>query len=236
MAHGADAYSRLAIALDFSSRAVASAFIQRIGAPSVVYKIGLELLFADGLALAAELIAAKQQVFIDAKLLDIGHTVERATARVAEMGAAYLSVHASDRKTLAAAARGSGGSELKVLGVTVLTSFSAEDVAEHGIHETPEALALRRAGMAHDEGLDGVIASAHEAASIKHAFGAEFLAVTPGIRLSGGDLGDQSRVATPAAAIRAGADLLVVGRPITQATDPKAALNTILADIAQALR
>jgi orotidine-5'-phosphate decarboxylase len=170
-------------------------------------------------------------VFVDAKLLDIEATVERATAAIARMGVAFLTVHALDKKTLAAAVRGRGDSTLKLLGVTVLTNLAPADLVEQGCDHPLAELVLHRARLAMECGFDGVIASGHEAAKIRSATGPDFLIVTPGVRPQGADAQDQTRAVTPASAIKAGADYLVVGRPITRAADPRAAAEAIVAEI-----
>jgi orotidine-5'-phosphate decarboxylase len=143
-------------------------------------------------------------------------------------------VHGHDTKTLQAAVRGRAGSDLKLLAVTVLTSLGPSDLEEQGIALAPRDLVLRRAKLALEAGFDGVVASGQEAGAIRAASGSNFLIVTPGIRLPGGDAGDQSRVTTPQDALRAGADHIVVGRPITAAPDPRAAAETFVAQIADA--
>jgi len=226
---------RLIVALDVPSVEEAWALIDKLGDSVGVYKIGLELLFSGGFALAKELAQRGHPVFVDAKLLDIEATVERATAAIAQMGAAFLTVHALDRKTLAAAARGRGDSALMLLGVTVLTNLAPADVIEQGIdHPLPE-LVLHRAKLAREAGLDGVIASGHETAQIRDAMGPQFLIVTPGVRPQGSAAQDQARAVTPRIAISAGADYLVVGRPITRAPDPRMAADSIVAEMAEAL-
>ena len=225
---------RLIVALDVPGVEDAKAFIDKLGDSVGVYKIGLELLFSGGFALIHELAQAGRPVFVDAKLLDIEVTVERATAAIARSGAAFLTVHAMDRKTIAAAARGRGDAPLKLLGVTVLTNLSRADLAEHGIDEAPLAVVQRRAMMARDGGFDGIIASAQEARALRERL-RQSLIVTPGIRQAGEDTQDQTRVMTPEAAIKAGADYLVVGRPITQAPDPREAAEAIVEEIASAL-
>ncbi|MCH8239065.1 MAG: orotidine-5'-phosphate decarboxylase [Proteobacteria bacterium] len=229
------AHERLIVALDVKGPDEARTLVAKIGAYAGVWKIGLELLFSGGAELARELSAQGQKVFVDAKLLDISNTVERATANIAAMGAAFLTIHGHDIKTLKSAVAGRGDAPLKLFAVTVLTSLNAADLAEQGIDESPADLALRRAELAKKSGFDGVIASGHEAASIREATGDDFLIVTPGIRPAGADADDQARVMTPTKAIRAGADYLVVGRPITQATDPGAAARAIVEEIEQAL-
>ena len=229
-----EARDRLIVALDVPSVEEARALIEKLGDSVGVYKIGLELLFSGGFALAQELARQGRAVFVDAKLLDIETTVERATAVIAASGAQFLTVHAMDRKTIAAAARGRGNAKLKLLGVTVLTNLSRADLAEHGIDEAPRAVVQRRAMMAQDGGFDGIVASGKEAQALRERL-RQFLIVTPGIRPEGADAQDQTRAVTPGAAIKAGADYLVVGRPITRASDPRAAADAIVAEIASAL-
>ncbi|MCG8562402.1 MAG: orotidine-5'-phosphate decarboxylase [Hyphomicrobiales bacterium] len=223
---------RLIVALDVPRVADAQALVERLDDAVGVYKIGLELLFVGGGAFARGLVAAGKRVFFDAKLQDIGNTVERATANIAELGATFLTVHGTDRKTLDAAVRGRGGSELKLLAVTVLTNLTEDDLEEQGIHMSPARLVARRAWLAAEAGFDGVVASGQEAARIRDELGPDALIVTPGIRLTEDAEGDQARVMTPARAIGDGADYLVVGRPITQAEDPRAAAEAFVAEIA----
>ncbi len=231
-----DAKSRLFIALDVPDVARAEALVARIGNDGVCYKIGLELLFGGGLALAQKLKAQGRQIFLDMKLLDIPNTVEKAAANIAALGLDYLTVHGTDRKTLDAAVKGRGGSKLKLLAVTVLTSTDAVDLAEQGITGmSPADLVVHRAKLARSAGFDGVISSGQEAAAIRAAIGPDFLIVTPGIRLAEGPDGDQARVLTPEKAIRAGASHLVVGRPISNAPDPAAVSRTFTSHIASAL-
>jgi len=226
---------RLIVALDVPTPDEARAFISKIGEHAGVWKIGLELLFAGGAELAAALSAQGQKVFVDAKLLDIPHTIERATANIADMGAAFLTVHGHDMKTMEAAMNGRGTSDLKLLAVTVLTSLDKADLEQQGSMMTTDELVLHRANLRREAGFDGVIASGHEAAAIREATGDDFLIVTPGIRPAGTDAGDQARVMTPSRAIQAGADYLVVGRPILQAKDPAAAARAIVEEIGRAL-
>ncbi len=225
---------RLIVALDVPDVEEAKVLIDRLGESVSIYKIGLELLFSGGFALAQELARQGRSVFIDAKLLDIEATVERATAVIAESGATFLTVHALDRKTIAAAVHGRGDTKLKLLGVTVLTNLSRADLAEHGIDEAPLAVVQRRAMMARDGGFDGVIASGQETRALRERL-RQTLIVTPGIRPAGADTQDQTRVVTPQAAIKAGADYLVVGRPITRASDPRQAADAIVEEITEAL-
>jgi orotidine-5'-phosphate decarboxylase len=228
------AKDKLIVALDLPSYDDARALVDRLGDSVNFYKIGLELLFADGLSLARELKFEGKRVFLDLKFLDIGNTVERAVAAAAGLSVDFLTVHGHDTKTLKAAVRGRGGSKLKLLAVTVLTSLGRSDLEEQGISSTPADLVLRRARLAKEAGFDGVVASGQEAAAVRAELGPGFLIITPGIRLPGADSGDQSRVTTPEDALRAGANHLVVGRPINAAEDPKAAANAFLAHILQA--
>jgi orotidine-5'-phosphate decarboxylase len=225
---------KLIVALDLPTYDEARALVDRLGDAVSFYKIGLELLLAGGLELARELKFDGKRVFLDLKFLDIGNTVERAVAAAAGLGVDFLTVHGLDTKTLNAAVRGRAGSNLKLLAVTVLTNLEQADLDEQGISLTPEQLVLRRAKLANTAGFDGVIASGQEAGTVRAASGPQFLIVTPGIRLAGADSGDQNRVTTPEDALRAGADHLVVGRPINAAKDPRAAAEAFLARIAEA--
>jgi orotidine-5'-phosphate decarboxylase len=222
------------VAVDVPDPAEAKQLIATIGDAAGVFKIGLELLFSGGFSLVDELAAKGHKIFLDAKLLDIEATVERATAAIARSGAAFLTVHATDSKTLKAAARGRGSSDLKLLGVTVLTNLGPADLKEQGIIEPPVALVPQRAQLAEEAGLDGVVCSGKEAAALRERLGRNFLIVTPGIRPAGADANDQTRAVTPEAAIQAGADYLVVGRPITRAEDPRGAAERIVEEIAAA--
>lgn len=219
-------FDRLIVALDVPTASDARSLVTRLGEAVTFYKIGHELLFAGGLELARELKSEGKRVFLDMKLLDIANTMERSVANAALMGVDFLTIHGHDSKSIAAAAAGRGTSPLKLLAVTVLTNLSAADVAEQGNRLTPADLVLHRARLAQAAGCDGVIASGQEAASIRAVVGPDFLIVTPGIRLAGAASDDQTRIMTPIDAVRAGADHIVVGRPITQAADPRAvALN-----------
>jgi orotidine-5'-phosphate decarboxylase len=226
---------RLIVALDVPSVEQAKALIATLGDSIGVYKIGLELLFAGGFELAHDMARHGRPVFVDAKLLDIEATVERATAAIARSGAAFLTVHALDAKTLDAAVRGRGDSALKLLGVTVLTNLARDDLKEQGVDRSPQELAIYRAMLAQEAGFDGVVASGQEAAALRQALGPGVLIVTPGVRPKGAESHDQTRTITPAEAIGAGADYLVVGRPITRAADPRAAVDAIVGEIAEAL-
>jgi orotidine-5'-phosphate decarboxylase len=226
---------RLIVALDVPRVEEAKALIERLGDSVGVYKIGLELLFSGGFDLARELAAQGRSVFIDAKLLDIEATVERATAAIAASGAAFLTVHALDAKTLDAAVRGRADNKLRLLGVTVLTNLARDDLKEQGVDRSPEELAVYRAMLAQEAGFDGVVASGQEAAPLRQALGPGVLIVTPGVRPKGAERHDHARTMSPAEAIAAGADYLVVGRPITRAPDPREAAEAIVEEIASAL-
>ncbi|MEO0792158.1 MAG: orotidine-5'-phosphate decarboxylase [Pseudomonadota bacterium] len=230
-----DERARLIVALDVADADAARELVDAIGDGASFYKVGLELVMAGGLPLVEELRDQGRMVFLDVKLLDIGNTVERSVARAAETGANLLTIHGVDRKTVAAAAAGRGDSDMKILGVTVLTNLNVDDVADQKIETPIPDLVLHRAKLTVSAGGDGVVASALEASAVRAAIGSEALVVTPGIRLADDALGDQTRVATPASAIQAGASHIVVGRPITQADDPRAAAERFQEAIAAAL-
>ena len=226
---------RIICALDVPTTAEAAALVARVQDAVGFYKIGLQLFAAGGMDLARDLKADGRKVFLDWKLHDIGATVEKAAANLAEAGCDLLTVHARPQ-VMAAAARGVAGSGLKVLGVTVLTSLTAEDLIADDHSLSPADLVERRVRQALDAGIDGVVASPHEAARVKalavEAGRDDFLIVTPGVRPEGAALDDQARAATPEAALRAGATHLVIGRPITAAADPRQAALAIAETIA----
>ena len=224
---------RLIVALDLSDVGAAEKLVERIGDAANFYKVGMELAYGGGLALVPDLVAAGKQVFVDLKLHDIPNTVERATAQVAKLGASFLTVHAYPQ-TMKAAVAGAKGTGLKILAVTVLTSYDDMDLLEAGYRFGVVEMVRRRAEQAQALGVDGVVASAAEAKDIRAAVGKDMILVTPGIRPAGASVGDQKRVATPASAIHDGADYLVVGRPVTEAPDPRAAATTIVEEIAAA--
>jgi orotidine-5'-phosphate decarboxylase len=228
-----DARERLIVALDVPSVAAAEAMVARLGESVWFYKIGYQLAFAGGLSFAAGLIAAGKQVFLDLKLHDIGNTVAKGVESVAELGATFLTVHAYPQ-TMKAAAEAKRGSRLRILAVTVLTSYDDADLAAAGYELTVRELAAARAAQARDIGVDGLVCSAEEAPSLRDIVGNGMVLVTPGIRPAGTATGDQKRIMTPAAAIKAGADYLVVGRPVVEAGDPRAAADAIVAEIEQA--
>jgi orotidine-5'-phosphate decarboxylase len=224
----------LIVALDMPSVSEARQLIAKLDDSVSFYKVGLELMFAGGLELASELKQHGKRVFLDMKLLDIATTVERAVSNIKELGLDFLTVHGHDAKTLHAAVNGRRDSDMKLLAVTVLTSLTAEDLRQQGSDQSPADLVVRRARLAQEAGFDGVIASGQEAARIREATSPRFLIVTPGIRLTGSAMDDQERVMTPAHAIAAGANHIVVGRPITQADDPRAAAQTFQHHIREA--
>lgn len=225
---------RLIIALDLPTTEEAETRVNAIGAEGAFYKIGYQLMPIGGLDLARRLTDAGKKVFLDFKFHDIGATVERGVRSVAKLGGDFLTVHA-EPDVLKGAVEGRGDDpRLKILAVTVLTSLDQAALAKMGI-ETPVAdLVLKRAEFAAEAGADGVVASAREAAAIKARFGDALTIVTPGIRPAGAGADDQKRVVTPANAIAAGTDYLVVGRPVVNAADPAAAARAIHAEIAAA--
>lgn len=230
-----DARERLIVALDVPSVAAAETMTKQLGESVWFYKIGYQLAFAGGLPLAARLIAAGKQVFLDLKLHDIGNTVTKGVESVAQMGATFLTVHAYPQ-TMKAAVEGKQGSKLRILAVTVLTSYDDADLAAAGYEMNVKELAAARAAQARDTGVDGLVCSAEEAASLRDIAGSRMVLVTPGIRPAGSASGDQKRIMTPSRAIEAGANYLVVGRPVLEARDPKAAADAIVSEIEQATR
>ena len=228
-----DPRERLIVALDVSSIAEAEALVARLGETVSFYKIGYQLAFAGGIDFARVLAGAGKRIFLDLKLHDIGNTVARGVEGVARLGASFLSVHAYPQ-TMHAAVDARKGSTLRLLAVTVLTSYGDADLAAAGYDFTVSELVGERAAQARDVGIDGLVCSGEEAATLRSNLGAGMILVTPGIRPAGAAAGDQKRIMTPAAAIAAGADHLVVGRPIIAAPDPKAAADAIIAEISAA--
>ena len=220
----------LIVALDFDSPQKARELVDRLGPQVAIYKVGLELYAAAGMDFVRELTAAGKDVFLDLKLYDIGETVKRAVARIAASGVRFSTVHGSGA-VMRAAAEGRGSSSLKLLAVTVLTSFDREDLADLGYPcavSEPVALRVRRAMEAR---LDGIVCSALEAALVRQTAGPGAILVTPGVRSAGAGKGDQKRVATPAEALRDGANYLVIGRQVTRSPDPAAEVRRILEEI-----
>ncbi len=222
---------RLIVALDVPDAATAEKLIADIGDAATFYKIGMELAYGgEGLGLVGRLAAAGKRVFLDLKLHDIPNTVQRATGEVAQLGATFLTVHAYPQ-TMRAAVAGARGSGLRLLGVSVLTSMNDADLAEAGYALGVAGLVARRATQAVDAGLAGLVSSAAEVGALRAFVPPGFALVTPGIRPPSTEVGDQKRVATPDAAIRAGADYLVVGRPVAAAAAPRAAAEAIVGEI-----
>ena len=228
-----DARDRLIVALDLPGVKEAEAMVSRLGDAVTFYKIGYQLAYAGGLSFTDALIKSGKQVFLDLKLHDIGNTVSKGVESVAQSGATFLTVHAYPQ-TMKAAVEGKRGSKLKILAVTVLTSYDDNDLTEAGYKLGVGALVGQRAGQARDLNVDGLVCSAEEAANLRKIVGPGLSLVTPGIRPAGAAKDDQKRIMTPEKAISAGADYLVVGRPITEAADPKAAAEAIVAEIKQA--
>src|SRR6202158_3377487 len=225
---------RLIVALDLPAVAAAEAMIGRLGDSVTFYKIGYQLAYAGGLPLVRQLADAGKKVFVDLKLHDIGNTVARGVESIAKSGATFLTVHAYPQ-TMKAAVEGRAGSGLKILGVTVLTSYDDGDLHAAGYRLGVSDLVEARAQQAQVLGVDGLVCSPEEAASLHKIVGHQMVLVTPGVRPAGTAPGDQRRIMPRARAIAAGADYLVVGRPVIEAADPKAAADAIQAEIAQAL-
>src|SRR6201991_2451351 len=224
---------RLIVGLDLPSVAAAEAMIARLGDSVTFYKIGYQLAYAGGFPLVRKLSDAGKKVFLDLKMHDIGNTVARGVENVAKLGATFLTVHAYPQ-TMKAAVE-ARGPDLKILAVTVLTSYDDADLHAAGYRLNVSDLVEARAQQAQVLGVDGIVSSPEEAASLRKIVGHQMHLATPGIRPAGAATGDQKRIMTPARAIAAGADYLVVGRPITEAADPKAAADAIQAEIKQAL-
>lgn len=224
---------RLIVGLDVPTLAEAEKAVRDLEGTARFYKIGYQLAFAGGLDFARELASGGTKVFLDMKLLDIDNTVAKGVENIARMGVSMLTLHAYP-KAMRAGVEATRGSDLCLLGVTVLTSMDAQDLIEAGYRESPHELVLKRAEQARQAGMGGVVCSAGEAAEVRGIVGSGMAVVTPGIRPAGGDPGDQKRVMTPADAIRAGASHLVVARPIVAAVDRKRAAQAILEEMAAA--
>jgi orotidine-5'-phosphate decarboxylase len=224
---------RLIVALDLPFVAEAERLAHQLGDTVSFYKIGYQLGYAGGLDFAGDLIASGKKVFLDLKLHDIGNTVGKGVESIVKLGATFLTVHAYPQ-TMKAALEARRGSALKVLAVTILTSYNDADVAEAGYQGTLPEQVKRKAAQARDLGIDGIVCSAEESAMLRPLIGPDKLLVTPGIRPAGAASGDQKRIMTPSAAIAAGSDYLVVGRPITESPEPKAVADAIVAEIAAA--
>ncbi|ABE37625.1 orotidine-5'-phosphate decarboxylase [Rhodopseudomonas palustris BisB5] len=224
---------RLIVALDVPSVDAANAMIEKLGDSVGFYKIGYQLAYAGGLPLVEKLARAGKKVFVDLKLHDIGNTVARGVESLNSLGATFLTVHAYPQ-TMKAAVAARGDSGLKILAVTVLTSYDDSDLADAGYRFGVRDLVEARARQALAIGVDGLVCSPEEAANLRGIVGPDMALVTPGIRPAGAAAGDQKRIMTPARAIAAGASHLVVGRPVMEAADPKQAAEAIVAEIAQA--
>ena len=221
---------RLYVALDLPSVDQAYDLTRALGDSVVSYKIGLQLLPVGGMELAKRLKDDSKHVFLDFKFHDIDATVEKATRSVADFGADLLTVHARP-DVMNAAAKGRGESDLKILGVTVLTSLDKAALEAIGYVDSCEDLVMRRVKQARSAGIDGIVSSPLEASAVRAQTGDKFLIVTPGVRMPGGDVGDQKRVATPYDALHNGASHIVVGRPINAARDPRRAAQDIVANM-----
>jgi len=224
---------RLIVALDVPTPDDARRIVSDIGDAASFFKIGYQLVFAGGLGLVGELADRGHKIFLDMKLLDIDNTVAKGVGNIARLGATFLTIHAYP-KAMRAAVEGRGDSALKLLGVTVLTSMDDADLAEAGYAADAATLVATRAGQTKEAGMDGIICAPTEAQAMRQALGDDMLVVTPGIRPATAEAGDQKRIMTPARAIRAGADHLVVGRPVVAASDPRGAALAIQAEIDEA--
>jgi orotidine-5'-phosphate decarboxylase len=227
---GGASRDRVIVALDVESVEAARRLVGALGDSVSFFKIGMELAYGGGFALVDELKSAGKQVFLDLKLHDIGQTVERATRQIARLGVDFLTVHAYPQ-TMAAARAGAAGGPLRLLAVTVMTSYDDADLAEAGYGLGVAELVTRRARQAKTAKIDGLVLSPLELRPIRALVGDEMVLVTPGVRPAGSALGDQKRVLTPAQAIADGADYLVVGRPVYAARDPRAAVEAIVEEI-----
>ena len=229
---------RLIVALDVSTAVEAQEIVYEMGDSVSFYKVGLQLFAAEGPKIVSELVSSGRKVFLDLKLHDIPNTVGQAVKSICGLGVRMVTVHAAGGSTMmkeAVQAAKAGAVEPIILGVTVLTSFGQLDLEESGVHIDLSQQVRRLADLAKSSGCRGVVTSPREAASLRSALGPDLAIVTPGIRPAGSDAGDQSRIATPAAAIRAGASHLVVGRPIVGATNRNHAAKLILEEIGAAI-
>jgi orotidine-5'-phosphate decarboxylase len=230
----ATARDRLIVGLDIPTIGEAEVIVKALGDDVLFYKIGYQLAFAGGLEFARDLAADGKKIFLDMKLLDIDNTVAKGVENIAKMGMSMLTLHAYP-KAMRAAVEAARGSDLCLLGVTVLTSMDEQDVIDAGYEYDPHTLVLRRAEQARAAGMGGIVCSAEESSAVRKIVGPDMAIVTPGIRPAGSDKGDQKRVMTPADALRAGSSHLVVARPIVKAADPHAAALAILNEMTSAL-
>jgi orotidine-5'-phosphate decarboxylase len=224
---------RLIVALDLPGVDAAEAMVARLGDSVTFYKVGYQLAFAGGLPLVRRLADQGKKVFLDLKLHDIGNTVARGVKSIVKLAPTFLTVHAYPQ-TMKAAVEARAGSGLKILAVTVLTSYDDDDLHAAGYQFGVSDLVEARAQQAQALGVDGLVCSPGEAAAVRKTVGHQMRLVTPGVRPSGSASGDQKRIMTPARAVAAGADHLVIGRPILEATDPRAVVDSVLAEIAPA--
>ncbi len=228
------ARERLIVALDTPDVGSARELVRQIGNQAVFYKVGFQLALAGGLDLVRDLKAQGHKVFLDMKLLDIDNTVAKAVEQAVALNVDMLTIHAYPN-AIRAAVSAAKGSALTLLGVTVLTSMDDSDLRAAGYAQDAASLVARRAAQARDAGMGGLVCSPVEAAAVRAIVGPDMAIVTPGVRPAGSSEGDQKRIATPGAAIAAGATHLVVGRPVTEAIDPGAAAAAIVAEIAENL-
>lgn len=219
---------RLVIAVDLSERDEILRLVENLRGTVGVFKIGLQAFIANGPSIVREVVSSGERVFLDLKIHDIPNTAKHAVAEAAALGASIATVHAAGGEAML---RACALDTLLVLGVTVLTSLDTAELERIGLQGSPVENAVRLARLAKDSGLRGAVASPHEIRSIRDACGAEFVILTPGIRLAGSDVGDQRRTMTPREAVVAGADYVVVGRPITSADDPRSAALRIVEEM-----
>jgi len=229
-----DARDRVIVALDVASVEKASDLVLALGDAATFYKVGMQLVFAGGLGFIAALTDAGKRVFLDMKLLDIENTVAGAVTSIAGLGVTFTTIHAYPN-VMRAAVRANPRSGSGLLGVTVLTSMDDADVTAAGYGRSVAELVAARAADAREAGMDGVVCSPREVAAVRTVVGPDMVIVAPGVRPAGTAAGDQKRVTTPTDAIAAGADYIVVGRPITAAADPKAAARAVTAEVQAAL-
>lgn len=223
--------SRIIIALDVASEEEALALVHRLGGDASFYKVGMELYASAGMALVRKLLDQGKRIFLDLKFYDIGETVKRAVASVAQTGVDLLTIHGSGA-VMRAAVEGRADSKLKLLAVTVLTSFDEEDLRDLGYPCPVKELVELRARKAREAGIDGLVCSPLEVARVREIAGPDMVLATPGVRSEGSSTGDQKRVATPREALRSGANYLVIGRQVTRAADPLTALQSLHQEIA----
>ncbi|QRM43368.1 orotidine-5'-phosphate decarboxylase [Rhizobium sp. BG4] len=229
-----NARERLIVGLDVPTLGEAEKIVSTLGDDVLFYKIGYQLVFAGGLEFARELAQSGKKIFLDMKLLDIDNTIASGVENIVKMGMSMLTLHAYP-KAMKAAVEAARGSDLCLLGVTVLTSMDEQDLISAGYEYDPHTLVLRRAEQALAAGMGGIVCSAEESSAVRKIVGPNMAVVTPGIRPAGSEKGDQKRVMTPADALKAGSSHLVVARPIVKAADPREAARAILSEMDAAL-